>query len=304
MTIQKFQKSYADFGFQRSLRQAKHAFNNRRRAETDMRFLYESMAVPEERIAKRLGTSVTNKAILEIGPGQGLERARYFGIYNDVTGMDLDVIPTEFDLGLYWQMAKANGIGRVAKTMGRKLIIGGANDKAWAKISGTKKVKNPRIVYGDIGQEALFQNEFDVVMTWSVFEHLPDPKQALQNVILSLKPGGVFYISLHLYTAHDGHHDIRAFTGDADSLPLWGHLRPSQNHKIQPSAFLNEWRIKQWQDLFAEVAPDADEYLDEYEVRERFGPVMTPELRNELADYSDEELYTVNAVYVWQKPMH
>lgn len=302
MTTQKFSKSYADFGVQRSLRQVKHAFSNRERAEENMRLLFESMSMPETRMNKQLGEPVHNKEILEIGPGQGLERARYFGIHNNVLGMDLDVISADLDLAQYLRMARANGIGRLAKTVGRKLIVGRANETAWAKVSGVESFSDPEIVYGDISQDVLYPETFDVVMTWSVFEHLPDPKQALENVIASLKSGGIFYISLHLFTAHDGHHDIRAFTGDGDSLPLWGHLRDTQKHLLKPSSYLNEWRVSQWQELFAEVAPGGDEYLDEYETRERFGPRLTDELRAELADYSDEELYTVNIVYVWKKP--
>lgn len=302
MTTSQFHKSYADFGIQRSLRQIKHAFNNRERAEENMLRLFDSMQLPESRMAKLLGEPPRNKEILEIGPGQGLERARYFGVHNNVIGMDLDVLSASFNPIQYWQMVRSNGVGRVAKTIGRKLIIGRANEAAWAKVSGVNKFTDPEIVYGDISQDVLYQNTFDVVMTWSVFEHIADPKQALENVIASLKPGGIFYISLHLFTAHDGHHDIRAFTGAGDSLPLWGHLRTTHKHLLKPSAYLNEWRIAQWQNLFAEVAPGGDEYLDEYEVRERFGPRMTDDLRAELADYSDEELYTVNMVYAWQKP--
>lgn len=285
----------------RSLRQVRYTVTRRGDAEDNMRMLLDSMELPVGRIERLLGEPLEGKRILEIGPGQGLERARYFGINNDVVAMDRDVIPTGFNLGTYWEMARTNGLGRVLKTGGRHLLVGRPMQKAFEKLTGQSASKLPTLSYGDIETEPLDPESFDVVMNWSVFEHIGDPKRALENLIAALKPGGVLHISIHIYTAHDGHHDIRAFTGDGDALPIWGHLRPSTQDQIEPSSYLNEWRIDDWRKLFAEVAPGADEYLDEYEVRERFTPQLTTEIREELADYSDEELFTVNAVYTWRK---
>ena len=139
-------------------------------------------------------------------------------------------------------------------------------------------------------------------MTWSAFEHLGSPERALRNLDASLKRGGVLYVSIHLYTSNTGHHDIRAFTGGAGELPLWAHLRPSTQALVHPSAFLNRWRIAQWRELFARLAPGAREYRDEYRHREWYEPLLNRELRSELAAYSDEELFTVDLTYAWRKP--
>lgn len=56
----------------------------------------------ERRMAKRLGRPLSGLRLLEIGPGQGMERASYFGSKNTVLGMDLDVLPTGMDLGGYY----------------------------------------------------------------------------------------------------------------------------------------------------------------------------------------------------------
>jgi SAM-dependent methyltransferase len=116
-----------------------------------------------------------------------------------------------------------------------------------------------------------------------VFEHLPDPEAALKNVTEALKPGGVFYISIHLYTANNGSSRYPAFTGDEDSLPLWGHLRPSTKDQIHPSAYLNEWRRSQYRDLFRELAPGHSGFLERFDVPERYGPMLTGALREELS---------------------
>ncbi len=133
------------------------------------------------------------------------------------------------------------------------------------------------------------------------FEHLPNPQQALANIIQALKPGGVFFISLHLFTSINGSHDIRAFTGQEDKLPLWGHLRPSTRHLIVPSSYLNQWRLPKWRELLNEMTPGAEEHLKSYEYKEKYGPLLTSELREELGDYTDEELFTIDAHYLWRK---
>ena len=296
------QKSYATFGLGRSVRQLKHALDNRRRIDASMVTLLTLVQESEQRMQRQLGKKVEQLRMLEIGPGQGLERARYFGRKNKVIGMDLDVIPVGFDLHSYLRMFRENGAGRVAKSIGRRLLIGKANETAWANLLGVEKFNDPAIMHGNICEETPKIGQFDVVMSWSVFEHLPNPAQAVENVMKLLKPGGIFYLSLHLYTSNNGHHDIRAFTGDEDNLPLWPHLRTATEQAIVPSAYLNKWRLAQWRELFANVTPGHTEFLEAFESYERFQPRMTSTLRQELAHYSEEELYTINAVYTWRKP--
>ena len=301
MTMEKFEQSYADFGLQRSARQVAHALASRGRVDEAMRLLFESMAEPEQRIEDLLGRPVEDLDILEVGPGQGMERARYFGRKNRVVGIDRDIIPPGFEPGAYWRMARTNGVGRVVKTLGRQVVIGRAKQAAFAKLAGPD-ARPPELRTGDIESEPLADESIDIVMSWSVFEHLGDPAKALDNLIAALRPGGVLYISIHIYTAHDGHHDIRAFTGQGANLPLWGHLRPAHAHEISPSSYLNEWRLDRWRQLFDDVAPGHTEYLDQYEVPDTLGPLLVDDLRDELSDYSDDELLTVNAVYAWRKP--
>jgi SAM-dependent methyltransferase len=295
-------KSYATFGLQRSLRQIRQALDDRRHAGRNMELLMQLVKQSEQRMAAALGRPIENLRILEIGPGQGMERARYFGIKNEVFSLDLDVIPVGTRLNDYVRVWKENGFGRFAKTVGRKLIVARPNEQAWAKAAGVSQMNYPVFMHGDICKTVPVVEAYDMVMSWSVFEHLPDPEVALKNVIRALKPGGLFYISLHLYTSHNGHHDIRAFTGFEDELPLWGHLRPATRHLLQPSSTLNEWRLSQWRELFSCLAPGHTEYLDQYDVKETFGARLTPEIRAELAGYSAEELFSVDAVYDWKKP--
>jgi SAM-dependent methyltransferase len=294
-------KTYAKFGIMQSFRQVRHALKNNKQADENMSFVFNDLRRHETRIANALDLPLPLKDldILEIGPGQGLERAYYFGMRNSVTALDLDVIPTG-PMG-YLKMIKENGFGRFAKIVGRQLLVGRANRAAWAKVIGAKELQAPTLMHGNICQMAPKPACYDAVVSWSVFEHLPNPEAALEHIIEALRPGGVFYISLHLYTSNSGHHDIRAFTGKEDALPLWPHLRSSTRHLIEPSSYLNEWRLSQWRELLTAKAPGFTEYLESYEHKEKSGSQMTPELRSTLSDFTDEELYTVNVIYRWKK---
>ncbi len=298
-----FEKSYADFGLYRSFRQFKQAFSDRSDVREDMAVLLNQVAESEQRMEAIYGAPIANLSILEIGPGQGMERALYFGRKNNITTLDTDVIPFGFEPTNYLEMLRANGFGRFAKTAGREIVIGRKNRGAWQDLIKAPDLKRPTRLFGDICSEIPAQGAFDAVMSWSVFEHVADPDQALDNVLATLKPGGFFYISLHLWTCNNGHHDIRAFTGDEqEELPLWAHLRENTQAMIQPSSFLNQWRLEQWRELFNRKVPGTTEVLEKFEHPEVFGPKLVGELRDELADYTFDELLTVNAVYIGRKP--
>ncbi len=297
-----FETSYATFGLKQSYHQLRYALGKRGASKDGMTILFDTVLESEKRMESIYGGPIEDKDILEIGPGQGMTRAYYFGQKNRITTLDTDVIARGIDVPAYWQMLHTNGIGRVLKSFGRELIIGRKDRSTWADIIGAKKLTAPENLYGDICQEVPKENAFDVVMSWSVFEHVPDPDAALDNILRALRPGGIFYISLHLYTSNSGHHDIRAFTGNEYALPLWGHLRPSTQDMITPSSYLNEWRLSQYRETFSAKAPGHVEILEKFEHPEVFGPALQGELREELADYDDDELLTVNVVYIGKKP--
>jgi len=296
--------TYSDFSLLRSLRQTRYLMA--RPFDQDAQLYRTWVEGCERRLAAALGGEVSGRSILEVGPGQGMERAQYFGRNNTVTAIDLDEIAEGFDVGAYWRMFRANGLGRVSKTIARNLLIAPRQRRAWAEEIGGGPLQAPRRERGDFcDPEAVAEltgfGNFDAVVSWSVFEHLPDPRAAVENVVAALRPGGAFLLSIHNYTANDGHHDIRAFTGGIDDLPPWGHLRESTRDQIRPSAYLNELRIADWQSLFDELTPGATVYLDQVDHAAKFEHLLVGEVSDELEGYSREELLTVNLVATWRK---
>src|SRR5262249_30884324 len=97
-------------------------------------------------------------------------------------------------------------------------------------------------------------DSFDCVVSYSAFEHIDEPLTALREVRRVLRPGGVAYISVHLYTCHSGSHDLAIMCGPPAD-PLWPHLRQEFLHMIHPSAYLNRLSMSDWHRAFAEAMP-------------------------------------------------
>jgi len=284
-------------------RQAVQAIVAREAIERQVATFASRLRRDEERMAAMLGRPVRGLEMLEVGAGQQCERARYFGQCNAVTAVDLDWIPRGSGIGDYLLMLRRNGIGRLIKTAGRRmLLIDRTRRNAWARAVGSRDFRDPIMMQGDVCSDPLPQGMFDLVMSWSVFEHLSDPVAAMRNAWHALRPGGVFYVGIHLYTATNGHHDFRYSASGDDGLPAWAHLRSRTRQLVRPSAYLNEWRLDDWRRLFAEY-PAVREYLEDYGQSEHLKTLLTPELRAELQHYDDQELVTVDAFFVGKKPV-
>jgi len=295
-------KHYGTFGLRRVGQQLLGLRKFREGVPANVAVRIERLRRDQARLEEALGHPLQGQRIVVVGPGQLLREARFFAIHNQVTCLDLDVIPQGIDPLAYVRMLRTNGLGRVVKTLGRKLI---GNDRIefaeWKRQLGISYLPEPECLVRDICDGAPAAGSWDVLASFAVFQHIPDVRLAVRRCAEALAPGGVLYIGVQLWTGNIGHHDIRAYTGNEDQLPLWAHLRPGRKHEVQPSAWLNELRLRDWRAVFAEFCPGYTEY------QERFGEAelrakMTPELREELADYDDEELYTIDVFFRWRKP--
>jgi len=51
-------------------------------------------------------------------------------------------------------------------------------------------------ILGDLATYPLPSSQFDLVVCWDVLEHLPDPTRALDNMLGSVKPGGLVVVAI------------------------------------------------------------------------------------------------------------
>jgi SAM-dependent methyltransferase len=290
-------------GVRSRLSELKHLYRRHTRdVLPKVQVLVERLRDVESVVREHTGIDLRGLKMLDIGPGQKLYQMVYFARQNDVTGIDLDVIAQGANPLDYVRMARVNGPVRTVKTVARKLLGSDAKFRhEMAKLLGQDLPRRLPVLQMDATRMALADATFDFVYSFSAFEHLPEPGKVLDEIVRVLRPGGGAYISLHLYTAENGCHDPRIFSGNRDDLPLWPHLRPAHQHKVRCNAYLNKLRLGEWQDLFAQKMPGFRLVQLQYD-NTRLRPLLK-ELRDqgELAGYTDDELLTVDLGAVWKK---
>jgi SAM-dependent methyltransferase len=256
----------------------------------------------ERQLAELYGFTLEDRDVLDIGAGQFLMQMHYFAQRNRPVGIDFDVIAQGTNPGPYLKMLWLNGFRRTLKTIGRKLL---GVDRRYAAV--VKKQLNVRslprlpVFQMDACNMTLRNASFDFVHCYSVFHHLPDPGAAVDGIVRVLRPGGIVYISLHLYTSENGSLDARAMSGQRGDFPSWAHLRPQFAKDVQPNAFLNRLRIDDWRELFRTRMPGAHLIFNRTD-----RPGIEQDARalldaGELNGYSLEELVTHEVVILWKK---
>src|SRR5262245_43611543 len=78
----------------------------------------EHQAIIERLLRERMH----DKVIFEIGPGQLLKNAHFFGSHNRVVAVDLDKIVNKRNVGAWWDLFWKNGPLRFSKTLVRKML--------------------------------------------------------------------------------------------------------------------------------------------------------------------------------------
>ncbi len=244
---------------------------------------------------------IKDKRILEIGPGQQLRFMRCFSIDNEVVGIDTDVILDEFSMHGLLTMLRANPLMRTIKSLARKALKYDVQFKTkLAKKLGVKEFPSQKVFRMDASKMFFDSNSFDLVYSCSVFEHIEKAEDALRGVVRVLAPGGVAYISIHLFTSHCGSHDPMVSAKPNPEPPYWPHLRPDYANTVFSVAYLNELKLSEWYDLFSRVMPGA-KFMHERQ-EELASPLANLRAKGELSDYQDDELLIINFIAVWKKP--
>lgn len=265
------------------------------------RQMLAEMESGQSEMERALDSRLQGKDILIIGPGQQLVEMSFFARDNRVTGIDLDVIPQHPSVREYLTMFRSNGSIRTLKTVGRKAMGYDRALRREVRRQGLTMDDDPTIVAMDAAAMTFPDGSFDCVFSHSCFEHLGEPGDVIRQVARVLRPGGLAYVDVHLYTSDSGCHDVRIFSGRRQSIPPWSHLRPRYRHLVQSNSYLNEIRLAQWRDLFSQHWPGVTFRLRQEQdpaIRSALAPLHAD---GELKEYEDEELLSVYLLAAWVK---
>ncbi len=281
----------------------RRTFDASRNIKTETNSLISELKKAGSLIQAVLGTPLIDLDMLEIGVGQLPRQMAYYSINNRVIGIDLDVSPRGFNIRDYWRLYQCNGIKRLVKTLGRKITgFDMSFNRELARQLEQDKLSPCHVTQMDASNMVFQPNAFDVIYSFNVFEHLPDPEAVIVESLRVLKPGGCIFIHFHLYTCDSGCHDVRILSGNRADVPYWPHLRPCCNAVVQNAAYINKFQLADWYVLFDRLLPGCtyDYWKGPCAEVER---MELEKLRviGELNDFSDKDLMTTNLVVVWKK---
>lgn len=253
----------------------------------------------DEYYQRLTGRKLEGLDCLEIGCGQMLAQATYFARCNNVLATDLEVYARGWDIPSYAGMLRRNGPKRFIKTIVRKLL---GLDRGFMKELRRQlgdPAGRPRFQQCDATNMPFRDASFDLAYSINVFEHLPDPRAVLRSFKRVVRPGGVIFTHLHLYTSDSGCHDLRIIRGEHDEIEYWPHLRPAHAHKVRNLAYLNKLSFDQWHALLNQELPGATiGYITDEHLRPRLAEARAA---GDLGQYRDEELLTKHVLCAWRR---
>ena len=107
------------------------------------------------------------------------------------------------------------------------------------------------LVCGDVGLLPYRDNYFDLITSVAAFEHFLQVSAVVSEMHRVMRPGGVAYIRIHLFSCLSGAHNLGFTEIPLRTIPsgveAWDHLRKRRLPLYVP---LNEWRIEQYLTAF------------------------------------------------------
>ncbi len=170
--------------------------------------------------------------------------------------------------------------------------------RRWIPRSEIVQPNATRLICGDVSNLPFADNSFDLICSIAAFEHFLDVPTVISEIHRITRPGGIVHARIHLFTCPSGGHNVKLMEIPLRRLPKgvepWDHLRKRQ---LPINVPLNEWRIQQYLDAFAQHFEIVKNYCA---LREGEG-LLSPQIESELRAYSREELSCGSYVIVAKK---
>jgi SAM-dependent methyltransferase len=188
--------------------------------------------------------------VLEIGCGS---RAGSLILHHTAgavaTGIDFDD-PRPGLRGIVGQL-RSNGFERAAKTAARRVLFDRGYYRELSRLYGAPlRRKGLDVRRMDARRLEFANNEFDLIYSIAVFEHIDSVDDAAAEVARVLKPGGVALLHAHLFRSLSGGHNLAwaDVENPPESPPPWDHLR----EQLAPThVYLNKLRGPEFLEIFS-----------------------------------------------------
>ncbi len=235
--------------------------------------------------------------VLDVGCGKAFWLTLLLHSYGaHATGIDTEFAEADRSLTKYFNILRNNGPERALRTLVWDKFYAAPYYRELAAVCPYSLVFEGVDVRCTSVTELDFPDDtFDLVVSHEVFEHVPDVSAALGLLHRVMKPDGMTYIYIHNYTSLSGGHHIAWKYPDTEpstEVPAWDHLR--QNRYREIPSWINRLRERDYRQAFEENF----EIVDWFPTTAEGESLLTPEIRAELANYSESELLTKGFVAV------
>jgi hypothetical protein len=247
------------------------------------------------------------RRVLEIGYGARPNRLialQSMGF--DAYGIDLDRPVLDGTLAEFVQVFRRNGFERCIKSLVRHAFFDRAERAAMARALRSRgyefRIEPERFLVGNAAELTVNDGAYDLIVSEDVFEHIPkaDLELVIGKMARLLDPHGVAIVRPCIYTGITGGHCVEWYPHLVDaninrkSKP-WDHLR---ENRYPANCYLNRLTRAETHALLSRHFAIVEETVKYPDLGRQF---LTPEVHNELAAYSDDELFSNNVKYVLRR---
>jgi hypothetical protein len=280
------------------------SYRRRNDGKSSFEQILNDLAQYDELLRRYTGRSLSEARVFEIGYGARPYRLRATHATGaDVYGVDAEAPLLAGGPSEYLTILRRNGWERLAKTLIRHALFDRQQQAMFAEMLTQRGLyasapEPRRFLVGDAA-DCQPPGPFDLVYSCAVFEHIK--RDSLERLVARmpswLVPDGIALIVPDVFTGFHGGHLVEWEPSTFDlsiqrrSEP-WEHLR---KRRYTANTTLNELTRGEYKGLFAEHF-EILEIIDG--PRGRQGEFLTPEIRAELADYTDEDLLDEDPLFV------
>jgi hypothetical protein len=274
---------------------------------SDFESLFADVVEYEYYLRTYAGQPLGGAKLLEIGVGpRALRLMTVVSMGADARGVDLDVPLLTGALSEIWRCWRANGFERVVKSIVRFYMFDLIERRRLAKDIRRRGglLRNPidSISICDAADLEIPSGSLDLIWSEGTFEHIePGSMERLLDKMPGwLKPNGIALIRPCIFTGIIGGH-LMEWQG-LESKPRlsepWEHLRKNRFH---PNVYINKFTRSDFRRAFVRRF----EIILEQDKMPRLGEAyLTPEVRAELAQYTEEDLFSNLVLFVLRPLQH
>ena len=155
------------------------------------------------------------------------------------------------------------------------------------KLQSKCSMPTDTLICGDVSNLPFHDRRFDLVTSVAAFEHFLDVPAVLREAHRVLQIGGVLWALVHPFSSPSGGHNVSLSEVPLRTIPPsidpWDHLR---KRRLPFHVPLNEWRKDEYLAEFQKYF----EVLKHYCALREGEHLLTPQIENELSDFSRDEL--------------